>query len=402
MSYTISEVENHLVGLSHGGTLNKVRNKYQMMERAANNMLSRIRPLETMRTATLANTVHDNQYNYSVPSDYRSLVGLYPQANRNADDKGNRVFADAFDRTKSISDKQFSIEGDNAGKVLRIDWSQRTPKTLHNMNTYDGNGTWAVVATATNIATDTIFKYSGGGSVQVDLAAASDGIQITDMDAIDLTDEDEIAHLFVPFYIKDSTDLANLNSVSLVWGNDLTTNYWTGVAQTAQADGTAFRVGWNLVKIPWSTATETGTVDPTAIDSLKVTFDVDAAITNVRVDNIVASIGFPFEIKYYSKYLFQTSAGVWINQPTTSTDVLVLDNDAFNIFLYECLDEMAHQVEGEDSGFDMQQANKKLWGDPRAMDTAGRIGLYAVYRSEHPSQKVKGTNNYGFKPHFQR
>jgi len=78
--YTISEVENNLIGLLHSGSLNKVRNINQLYERAANNLLSKVTPLETMRLATLASTVHDAQFNYALPTDYRSLVGILPSS----------------------------------------------------------------------------------------------------------------------------------------------------------------------------------------------------------------------------------------------------------------------------------------------------------------------------------
>jgi len=398
--YTISEVENNLIGLLHSGSLIKVRNINQLYERAANNLLSKVTPLETMRLATLASTVHDAQFNYALPTDYRSLVGIYPQAGREISDKGQRIYADQFDRAKSVDDKKISIEGINGAKIVRIDWAVKSPKTLNNLDSLTGNGTWAAVAGATNVVTDTIYKYSGSGSIKLDVAATGDGIDNTTMNTIDLSNEDNVADVYIPIFIKDATDLAKVTSVTLTWGNDLTTNYWIGVAQTAQADGTAFRVGWNTIKVPWSTASETGTVVPSTINSAKITFTITGAITQLRVDNIIFSIGYPFDIKYYSKYLFQTSAGVWISQPTTSTDVCVLDNDAFNIFLYECLDEAAHQVEGEDSNFDMRQASKKLWGDSQAIDPLGRNGLYAKYRVEHPSQKVKIVGNYGGTPRY--
>lgn len=400
--HTITEVENNLVGLSHGGTLNKVRNKYHLYGRAANNMLSKIKILETIRVATLAQTVHTNFYEYSLPSDYSSLIGIYPQANRTTADQISRNNAESFDRRKSIDDKKISIEGLEGTKKARINWDVRTPKTLSGMDSYNGNGTWSAVATASNVATDTIYKYSGGGSVRFDVAATGDGIQNTTLSQIDFTNEDEVADVYVPFFIRDTTELAKLTSVTVTWGNDVTTTYWQGVAQTMQADGTAFRVGWNVIKVPWSTATETGTVNPATIDSARITFTITGAIQDIRVDNIIFSIGYPFDIKYHSKYLFQTASGVWINQPTTDTDLVVCDNDSINIFLYECLDEMAHQVEGEDSNFDMQQARKKLYGDAASPDYVGRVGLYANYRAEHPAQTKKLISNYGLIPRFNR
>lgn len=398
--YTISEVENNLIGLAHSGSLNKVRNVYNLYERAANNMLSKIRILETMREAPLTDAVHDKLFTYAVPTDYNSLIGIYPSGDRELDEKVARVYAEPFDRRKAVDDRQISIEGNAGSKIFRINWKNRTPKVISNMDTYNGNGTWSAVATATNVETDTIYKYSGGGSVRFDVAATGDGIENTTLSQVDLSTEDEISEIIIPIYLKNATDAGNLTSVTAIWGNDLTANYWTGVAQTAQFDGTAFQAGWNLVAVPWSTATETGTVAPATVDSVRITLTVAGAISDVRIDNILCSIGTVFNVKYYSKYLFQNSSGTWINKPSSDTDLVVCDADSINIFLYECLDEIAHQVEGEDSVFDISQASKKLYGDPRAIDAVGRVGLYARYRAEHPSQSKKAVTDYGFKPHY--
>ena len=397
---TINELENHLVGLSHGGTLNKVRNINYLYNRVANTVLSKIKPLEAIRVAPLI--VSSDMYDYALPSDFYSLIGIYPQGERNWNEEGERNTIEDFDRKKKIDDKKFSIEALNGIKKVRIDWDTRPAKVLHAMESYNGNGTWVASGTTTNILTDTIFKVSGGGSVRFDLGATGDGISNTTMSSVDLSTEDEIADLYLSFYIKDTTELAKLTSVTALWGNDVTTNYWTGVEQTSNTDGTAFRVGWNQVKFPWATATESGTVSPSTIDSAKVTFATTGTLNDVRVDNLFFTIGYAFDIKYYSKYLFQTSSGIYINQPTLDTDLLVLDNDALNIFLYEALDEMAHQVEGEDSRFDMEQARKKLYGDGNAPDYAGRVGLYAQYRANYPTQEKKIISSYGLKPKWKR
>lgn len=397
---TINELENHLIGLSHGGTLNKVRNVYSLYKRVANTVLSRIKPLESIRVAQLI--VSTDAYEYALPSDFDSILDLYPEGSRDSLEEAERTTVADFDRRKKIDDRKISIEALNGTKKIRVDWDTRPAKALHAMESYDGNGTWVASGTTTNILTDTIHKTTGGGSVRFDVGASGDGISNTTMAAVDLTTEDEIADLYLSFYIKDSTELAKLTSVTARWGNDITTNYWTGVAQTANADGAAFHVGWNQVKFPWSTATETGTVTPSTVDSAKITFTTTGTLNDVRVDNLFFTIGYAFDLKYYSKYLFQTAAGVYISQPTVDTDLLVLDDDALNIFIYECLDEMAHQVEGEDSQFDMNQARKKLWGDSAAPDYVGRVGLYAAYRSNYPSQAKKIISNYGLKPRWNR
>jgi len=398
MSQTITQVKESLTGMLHGGTLNKVRNIEAMFERAANTMLQKIDPIETMRTQGLTSTIWDDVYNYALPSDYKKIIDLIPQDKRNSHDKATRKYADRFDLSKALTSNQVSIEGQDSSKIIRINWRSRQPKVLNTLNNLTANGTWAAVATATNLAADTIYYKSGGGAVKFDVAATGDGIDNTTMTAVDMSNEDEVADVFVWFYIKNSADLANLTNINCIWGNDLTTAYWTPTVATTQADGSSFQVGWNLAKFAWSTATETGTVDKTAIDSAKVIFTVGAAITQIRVDSIVFAIGRAFDIKYYSKYIIKNSSGTLISQTTSDDDTVILDNDSMQIYLLECLIAAAQQVEGTDSSFDIGWAKQELNGNPRATDVVELGGLYKKYRAEYPTQSKKTIGVYGSKP----
>lgn len=393
----ITQTKEHLTGQLHGGTLNKVRNFEAACERAANAVLLNLDPVDTIRTVALTNVVHDDVYNYSLPSDFRKIIDLIPQDNRTNLDDASRVYAGRFDLQKLIKDKQVSIEGSEGSKVLRVNWRSRQGVTLHSMDSLTSNGTWSAVGSATGLKATTLYKYSGSASLEFDLVATGDGIQNTTMSQIDMTDEDEVADIFVPMYFGS---VSALTSVSVLWGNDLTTNYWTSTAVTTQADGTAFRAGWNLLKFSWSTATETGTVTPTTIDSFRLTVAATATINNIRVDNIIFSIGRNFDIKYYSKFFFKNSSGTFIARPTSDEDTVIGDGDLNNIFLFELLKECAQQMEGADSNFDIAYATKKLWGDPNSPDPIGRIGFYAQYRAEYPSQSKKAVTSWSSGPRF--
>lgn len=380
---TISDVKDNLSAELHGSTLNKVRNIEMLLERAANNLLSHIDPIDTMRDAALSQLIHDDVYNYSLPSDYKDIIDLYPQDNRNAHDDSTRIFAGIFDLQKALRQKKVSIEGSEGSKIMRVNWRSRGGKTLHNMNSVTANGIWAAVGTASGIAANTIFKKSGSASIEFDLAASGDGISNTGMSAIDLTDEDEVADVFVWVYFGTIT---NLTSISARWGNDITANYWASTAQTTQADGTAFKAGWNLIKFSWSAATETGSVDPSVVDSFRLTVASTGAIANVRVDNIIFSIGRNFDIKYYSKFLLKNSAGTWITRTTSEDDTVVLDNDAINLYHMEILKTAAHQLEGSDSAFDLKFTEGEL------------IKLYQDYNARYPSMAKKAVSSYGSSP----
>ena len=384
--FTVSQLKNHLIGLGHSGTLNKVRNIEEMFERSASKLLAKCKPLETIRLGTLSSVIHDDVFNYSLPGDYNSLIDLIPQDNRSRWDIAFRNAVGKFDVEKAIKNRTISIEGSEGTKIIRINWKSRQGKVLNTLNSVTANGTWSAVGTAASISANTIFKVSGSASIEFNLVATGDGIQNTTMTAVDLTDEDEVADVFVWVYLPSTT---GVTSISARWGNDLTTNYWSSVAQTIQADGTAFKAGWNLLKFPWSTATETGTVAPATVDSFRITLAATAQ-NNIRIDNILFSIGRNFDMKYYSKYLFKTTAGVYESKPSSDDDSVTIDNDSLPLYLFELLKDMAHQVEGTDSEFDIKYAENEL------------KQLYPAFRSEFPDQRKKLLGSYTSGPRWQR
>jgi hypothetical protein len=382
MSFTITQIKSHLIGMGHGSTLNKVRNIEAMFERVAAKFFLRVKTLEMIRTAALSNLVHDDVYTYTLASDFGALIDLFPQEDRQLWDKAVRNLAGQFDIEKAIKNRTISIEGSEGTKIIRINWRARAGRVLHNMNSISDNGTWSAVTGASGVALDTIFKKSGSGSISFDLAATGGGIKNSTMSPVDMTNEDEVADIFVWVYLPSTS----ITSIAAIFGNDLTTNYWTPTAQTTQADGTSLKVGWNLIKFSWSGATESGTVDPTTIDSFQLTINGSTAINNIRVDNIIFSIGRNFDMKYYSKYLFKNTSGTYISQPASDDDSVLVDNDSLPLFLYELLKEMAHQMEGTDSAFDINYAEKELQD------------LFPNYRALNPGMAQRAVGRYGNSP----
>lgn len=389
---TIGEVKSHLIGMGHSGTLNRVRNFEQMCFRAANTMLTKVKPLEIMYVAELPQAVHDQIYDYPVQDYFGSVIDVYPADNRTSMDDASRIYAETFDRTKGngIGLDRISIESKQGVKFLRIDWPVQAPIVVNTMSSLTANGAWSAVGSATNLRLDTLRKISGAASIEFDLVTTGDGIKNTTMTAVDLSAVDSDGVFFAWVYFPSVT---NLTSITLRWGNDLTLSYWQSAAATTCFDGSAFGTGWNLVSFPWTSATETGTVDDTEIDSLEFTVAATGAIAGIRVDNIVVSLGRYFNLKAYSKYLFQDGNGTWLSQPNVGEDdnVVMCDTDSVQIFLLELLIAMAQQTEGGDSSFDISFAKTQLHGDPSSPSIEGRLGLYRMYKSDQPDQRKKIT-----------
>lgn len=385
---TIAEVKNHLAAMLHGSTLSKVRNFEYALERATMNLLANIKPVDSERETALTSLIYDDIYNYPLPADFGWIIDLRPQGIRTSQEQSARRYAEPFDLQKALAQKTISIEGSEGTKFIRINWRTRAPITIDGMNSLTANGAWAAVGTASGLKLQTLYKITGNSSVEFDLTVTGDGVSFIKTAAIDLADEDEAADMFWWVRIPTTAALANLNSMTGRWGNDLTANYWQSVAQTTQADGSAFKVGWNLIKFPWSTATETGTVAPATMDAFRIVFDIDAAISNMQVDSAVFAIGRDFDLKYYSAYGFKNTSGTYLQRPTSDEDSVIFSGTAFEIFLEEARKECAAQMEGEDSSFDLRFANERLWGGAN-YDPYSRIGLYAKYRAEYPSQTKK-------------
>lgn len=392
MSYTIGQAREHLIGLAHSGTLNRVRNFEAMCERAANTMLTKVKPLELEYETELQQTVHDAIYNYAVPTYFGTLIDVYPVDDRNSLDDASRVYAETFDRRKAVDQNKISIEAKQGVKFLRINWPVSAPIVLNTMDSLTANGTWSTNGSASGISLDKQRKISGQGSIGFNLTGTGGGIQNTTMAKVDLTAIDGESNFYAWVYLPSATAVT---SITARWGNDLTLKFWDSVPQTLQNDGSALAVGWNLIGFPWSSATETGVVDDTQIDSFRLTF-AGTALAGIRVDNVVVSLGRYFNLKGYSKYLFQDTSGNWEARPTANSDDdrIILDTDAYQIFLMELLIAMAQQIEGSDSSFDIGFAEKALYGDARANSTEGRLGLYRMYKVDQPDQRKRASAGY--------
>lgn len=378
--YTITELEAHLTGMGHGGTLNKVRNRFALYERVGNNMRSKVDVITAIRSGVLTQAIHDEQDVYAVPSDFGKIIDLYPSGKRTSGDFGRLTDAVSASLLKQIRNKQIAIESRDGVRVLFIDWrGNTTPKTVSDLNTITS---WSTITGAANLELDTLFAISGNKSAKFDVTTTGGGIENITLTALDLSKFALQAEFFTYVYLPS---VSLLTSIQACFGNDTTANYYQSTAQTTQADGTALQVGWNLIKFSWASATEVGTVDNTTIDSFRIFFNTTGAISDIRVDNITVSLGHIFAIKYYSAYMFKTAAGTWVRRPTVDTDIILVDELGFNIFAYECLIEMAQQMEGEDSMFDIGFAQRALNGDGASRDPAQRLGLYARYRKEYPS-----------------
>jgi hypothetical protein len=192
--------------------------------------------------------------------------------------------------------------------------------------TGDG-GTWTadnVTSDALNVTTD-INEYSAGsGSINFDIDVSQSGNNLaalynTGVSTQDLTDYNGTGILILDVYIPDAT---YTSSVTLRWGNDAS-NYFSATV-TTDATGNTLAAGWNTVAVEWEDATETGTVDVTAIDYYYVAINYAAGQgddTDYRLDNLRIAKPEKLVFHYLSQRVGTNNTGTSIYKFTAATDV---------------------------------------------------------------------------------
>lgn len=390
---TIGQIKTKIQSRLHGATLNQVSDFYTICQDAAEMMLSRIDPQETIRKIGLINPIYTDTYDYSLPEDFKSPADLNPQANAdqiNNSDLSRTYSRDFINRKK---DNQFAIVWRDAVQFMRFSKKLSTPVLFDSADSiYSGDTEWEIGGNASNLTEDSFNFIAGAGSLRCD--------------------------------VSNSGALVNVN---IRIGND-NSNYYTKTITTGHFE--AFKIGWNLLRFDFSTATLVGVVDTSTMSYVKITttyntsqtayfektltlpinlsennyttdgavflyqyFDSLTSLSILRLDNIVVSTGTLYDITYYSNHLFRTNAGVWITKPTIDTDIVNLSDVSYKIFEAEICRIIAQEIQGASGSFDYAYWNTMLEGDSED-NSDRREGLYDRYMRQYPSERIEGTISY--------
>src|SRR3990167_8203085 len=379
-------------GASHG-KFAQVQDRQVTLNRAIKYVIGDIDLRSHKRSAVLSPNIFADVFEYTAPTDLKGekLIDFRRQVNRPTNERWLLVDDVDFDRKKSVSHYRVAVRDENFGKLLRIDGLDTAKsRVLHTCESLTGNGTWAATADASNLTLDNDNYITGGGSLNFDMAtgAATGYIENSTMTQVDLTDYDEIGSIFVWVYIPDYSDAQGdtVTNFILRWGND-SSNYWSRTI-TTNNEGATFRDGWNLLRFDWNGATETGTVAPATVDYLRLTITKStdlAADTDWRVDNFIARIGEIYDVVYYTKYGWQTSALAYIEESTAATDLLVADTDEIEGISFKAAELAAQELKDYDDmkmhRFDYEEWKKK-------------------YEANNPSEALKKRRQYAPLPRY--
>lgn len=356
MSYTIQTLLNDVTGVMHGTTANKIPNIYGAINRAARAVLLDVDPKETQRIVPLASQVFNNVFDYAIPVDVKGdrIIDLRLTAGRTPSEVFVQDYATTFDSQKLAGLSNAIYTQWNTGvKTIRIEAPfLQAPLTVCDTSTITG---WTATTGAQNITLDTSNNVAGGGAIQFDLAAgsATGSIQISTLSPVDMTGKVNIDTEFFWVYLPTGASITSLN---LKWGSDYTANYYT-YTTTINQQGLAFQNGWNLIALPWSSATLVGSPTVTAYTSVQLTVAYNSTLqTGVKFCNLTSNTGYIFESQYYSKYLFRNaSTNAFQETVTDSTDnavIVNLDTDSYNLLFNKTAFFVAQSLQGSDAQYD--------------------------------------------------
>jgi len=376
MAFTVANLKDDLAGLGGGTSTDDIANLNNLINRSARQVLLDTDPPETIRLSSLTN-LFSEVYLATLPSDLKGnkIIAIRRQA-INANELGDNFsqrYIEDFGLYKS--DNTIAIEPQSGTKYLRVSKALTAPVTIESINAATDNGTWAVSGTGSGLAEDkTVFVQSSSLRFNV---AGSGTASLTNstFNQVDLSDHEDISTLFLWVFVPDAD---NLTSVKLTWGSSSTATW--DVTATTQHNSIAFKDGWNLVSFDWASATETGSPDASAIDYAKIDIAHTGADNNYRVDNLRSIRPVPFEIVYYSKFLFSAS-GTFAETVTDDNDTINLDTDGYNV-LVDCCD-----------WFAQEQVKGKAHQDTLGAKQKYQDG-FSKYNSLYPSQYEKPKTFY--------
>lgn len=287
---------------------------------------------------------------------------------------------DQFTRSKHWQPNGYLIDFEykNGVGVMGISTPNTYPKLqLDPMTETDG---WSVGGSATGLAQDMTSYWQQPASLRFNLTGVSSGyIEKTLNEESDMSIYEGVGVVFLAIQTPSAT---NLTSLTLRLGSS-SANYVSVTASTGFVG--AFQADtWLLVPFALAGASETGTVDWTAIDYARVTVNHGATLLNFRTGNLFAALPSPHELLFQSSAIFLDDNGVPTQAITGDGNTIVLNDAAYQLLEYEAALTISIQQGGTLASNFVQMLRSMLYGNG-----ATDMGLYAMYRADNPSQELR-------------
>ncbi len=351
-SYALSEL-NSSVSLKTSGAFTGASasaNFLTIANQAVREVIAETDLRGTIRSATLSPNLFDEVFEYSCPSDLKGdkIIDVEPQINRGRLDYYRLTTPEEFDRRKEdrridtwgdpITLNRRQWYGDNIIAIRRDDLVNKLLISrivddeeiqISNLDSLSaGGGVWSTYLGASSIAVDNSNYVKGNASLKWNISPDPEttaGIVNSTLNSSDITKFITAGSGLVWAYITSATNVTNFK---ILIGSD-SSNYYSASA-TTNNEGASFYAGWNLIRWDFINKETTGSPDSTAIDYCAIYMTKDTSKvseTDYRFDHLILKLGTHQQVRYYSRYGWQSSGGTFLEDSTATTDLLNAETD---------------------------------------------------------------------------
>lgn len=326
-------------------------------------VLSDIDMRSAIRRTAVSPNLFDDIFEYACPTDLKAdkVIDIQPQIKRGRFDEWILMDPTEFDRKKEdrrvdrfgdpIELKNTQWLGDNICAVSTYDFIRKIliSRPIEDnelvISQLDSVGTWIGFGDGTNLTRDADDYVKESASINWDISAVGGttaGIVNSSVTSFDISEYKGIGSAFVWAYITSTTNLTNF---ILRVGSSSSAYYYITI--TTAHDGNAFQAGWNLLRFDFLSKATTGSPTDTAFTYVAIYMTKAAgkvSETDYRFDWLVLKKGDHYYTHYYSKYGWQTNAGVYLEKSTADTDLLNVDTDEYNIIVDKCAENIERYI----------------------------------------------------------
>jgi len=390
--YTVYNIKADVDSDLHSGGVSQLQNFYNTLDKARRAMVGKVRPPELVRKAYLEQALYPHVDRYATPEDlkYQDIIDLKKlSAYRNVDTMSQPlglVYSRRFAQQRHGAKNVINVGYENGVKYVSVDrpvgeGKDYTHQLIHNCDSLTDNGTWNVGGNVVDLKEDKLDHVIGLGSLSFDInnSSTTGFIENFTMDSVDLEDFLQTGATFA--WMKIPLPKAVV-SVKLTLGSN-TSNLLTDLYQSTvnqPHDNNEFVTGWNLLKFMMNNLSTVGTPNPKDIRYIRLDFTTTGInIPNCHIDNIVTRKGAVYEVTYNSPWIIMDSVtGVWKKFATSDNDIIVAEEDTYNLLRLETTNAAQKEVYGSAGAAKSDIAD----------GTSEMKDAYKKYKMEHKSEAL--------------
>lgn len=389
--HTVGQLKDSIAGLLSGIDLSNVDDLNPSIERAASVLIQKA---DIPEASGIQNIVlYSGVFDYLCdPKIFGTAINdIRPQGiTRNINDYTYKKYGDDFDRTKQWlpSGTMATFEYRNGVPIIRI--VSKWPKQQNIIDNMTSTTGWVAGGTTSGLTQDNAVYYQAPASLRFTCTGLGTGtLTKTLQSSIDLSSYQGVGVAFLAIRIPDGATSTDLSSVSLKLGSN-SSNYNTVIQSTGFLG--AWTTGdWLLVPFDFANVSGTvGTPNWAAIQYVQVLVGTLATMVNFRVGDLFISQPSPAQILFQSAAIFiPANTTTAVTSITENTDTIVLNDPAYNLFLYEGAIAILENVGGGATDPTLAGFDRKLNGNG-----VNTFGLYGLYRGDNPSQQLRQITNW--------